>query len=409
MPSTPLSTFYGEVARLRTLYAAVRHSFRETAITTSAAVEGRKIKKYTPFTINPESATASAVLPSVQIFLSRLQQQFPRYLRETLFVRVISALEVFLIATVREVFVARRDLFHTEQRIEFSVGELLSADSVVDLWNRMIARELRKLQNQGFGDVVKYYRTRLGIEVGPSPVPLGYIEELHMRRHLLVHRLGRTDEQYRDRYNTAAKSVTIREEELAACFDRCHEFAAFVYSQAMERVRDSPSRIATARPEMRVELLLELQSGARDVAAREFIFQVVEHIVQLGDILESRQGEGDKTRLIVAGSRTSVRGYLKELRRRRDAQEVTLHEVTARRWGARATFPAGVLRDIAAKLPARPWPVGIHKSVALEFGLSKRDAWDAIGCILESVELTQLIASTDAAADTGTKEWHACV
>lgn len=139
VPSTPLSTFYGEVARLRTLYAAVRHSFRETAATTSAAVEARRIKKYTPFTINPESATASAVLPSVQIFLSRLQQQFPRYLRETLFVRVISALEVFLIEAVREVFVARRDLFHTEQRIEFSVGELLSADSVVDLWQRMIA------------------------------------------------------------------------------------------------------------------------------------------------------------------------------------------------------------------------------------------------------------------------------
>lgn len=234
-------------------------------------------------------------------------------------------------------------------------------------------------------------------------MPLGYIEELHMRRHLLVHRLGRTDDQYRDRYNTSAKSVTISEEELIACFDRGYEFAAFVYSQAMERARDTASRIST-RPEMRVELLLELQSGARDVATREFIFQVDEHIVQLGDILESRRREGDKTRLIVAGPRTSVRGYLKELRRRRAAQEVTLHEVTAQRWGARATFPVAVLRDIAARLPPRPWIVGIHKSIALEFGLSKRDAWDAIGGILESAELTQVIASNEVAADDGTKE-----
>src|SRR5204862_1595218 len=82
-------------------------------------------------------------------FLHKVKTQFPRYLREAIFVRLISALEVFLIDSVRDIFLARRDLFYSADKVEFAVSEVLSADSISQVWTKVINRELRKLHGRG--------------------------------------------------------------------------------------------------------------------------------------------------------------------------------------------------------------------------------------------------------------------
>ena len=45
------------------------------------------------------------------------------------------------------------------------------------------------------------------------------MEEYHDRRHLLVHRLGKADEQFRKKYNLKSQRITIEEDYLFECFD----------------------------------------------------------------------------------------------------------------------------------------------------------------------------------------------
>ena len=63
----------------------------------------------------------------------KLRNTYPQYLREILLVRAISALEVFLVDTVREVFIKRPDFFPKGKQLELSSGHLLSFHSVSEI------------------------------------------------------------------------------------------------------------------------------------------------------------------------------------------------------------------------------------------------------------------------------------
>jgi hypothetical protein len=47
--------------------------------------------------------------------LQRLKSQFPRYVRETIFVRLVTTLEVFLVDLAREILMSRIDLLQTKE------------------------------------------------------------------------------------------------------------------------------------------------------------------------------------------------------------------------------------------------------------------------------------------------------
>lgn len=45
------------------------------------------------------------------------------------------------------------------------------------------------------------------------------MQEYHDRRHLLVHRLGETDSQYRKKYNANTKSISISDDYIIGCME----------------------------------------------------------------------------------------------------------------------------------------------------------------------------------------------
>lgn len=155
--------------------------------------------------LNDKSEEVFFVANSKYDYLRKLEKSYGKYLREILLTRLISNLEVFLINIIKEIFLQRKDLFYKGKLIEFSQNELLSTESLSQLWTKIINKECRNLQNQGFAEIKKYYLITFGIDFNQSSISVKYLENLHEIRHLLIHRLGRVDSSYLHKYNFKVK------------------------------------------------------------------------------------------------------------------------------------------------------------------------------------------------------------
>jgi hypothetical protein len=151
-------------------------------------------------------------------------KQLPRILRETVFVRLLSAFEVFITDLVRAIYLARPDLLQRKEHIEISYSYIVSLRSISELISRLVNRDCRALTSGGFREYEKYFQSKVQIRFPELP---GYIQlqEINNRRHLLVHRLGLTDEQYRHAYNYDKKKAPIDESYLTAAFHTVRQFS----------------------------------------------------------------------------------------------------------------------------------------------------------------------------------------
>jgi hypothetical protein len=115
--------------------------------------------------------------------------------------------------------------------VELKQSDILSAKSTTEIFNKIINKELRRLSSGGFSEIVKYYKKTLLIDIAEIKPKREIIEEYHQRRHLLVHRLGKTDQFYRDRYNFSEPNITVEKYYLEHCFEDFREFAHEIHNQ----------------------------------------------------------------------------------------------------------------------------------------------------------------------------------
>jgi hypothetical protein len=116
---TPLRNLEAEIARLRGLYRTSVLSYGRTQRELRKEMYAEGYDRDVPVLADPNDPD-SVIANNAYAFLNRMNSQFPRYLRETIFVRLISALEVFIVNVTRELFLHRRDMFHTNEKIEGS-------------------------------------------------------------------------------------------------------------------------------------------------------------------------------------------------------------------------------------------------------------------------------------------------
>jgi hypothetical protein len=142
--------------------------------------------------------------------------QHVRYLRELIFIRLISALEVFLIDAIREGFLENAKVLKPspDAVVQISLGEFLSYSSLKEGLKTYINRETRSLQGQGYDAIRKYYLKSLEIDFSRSKSDLSIVARCHDDRHILVHSLGRVDDQYRHKYSTDIKALNLSETDL---------------------------------------------------------------------------------------------------------------------------------------------------------------------------------------------------
>ena len=130
---------------------------------------------------------------------------------KTIFVRLISSVEVFHVDLVRAIFTFRRDLLARDQTLELPYAYVASLTTLSELITKLVDRDCRAITSGGFDDATKYFKRRFEIDLKALQ---GYnaLSAAHDLRHVLVHRLGYTDEQYRhaslSRRSAASRSIS---------------------------------------------------------------------------------------------------------------------------------------------------------------------------------------------------------
>jgi len=324
------------------------------------------------------------VAHNVGHFRQLVTKQLPRILRETVFVRLLSAFEVFITDLVREIYLSRPDLLRRKEHIEISYSYIVSLRSISELISRLVNRDCRALTSGGFREYEKYFQSKFQIRFSELP---GYtqLQEINDRRHLLVHRLGLTDEQYRHAYNYNKKKAPIDESYLTAAFgtvrqfsDGLSEIATLIAAHVMSATSPSDGRIVT--------LALQLQNLSTNATLRtspDFRFLYNEKFYILSDFIVSHAIQDGQVDLVLKGPVDVLRVYARKVNALARKNELTIASLEREEV---VSISQELLEQVRAKLGQYPLSLDIHKNIAKELGIKERLAYLAIGQITKSGE-----------------------
>lgn len=376
------NNFRVEVSRLRQLYFTAKYAADETASVVTKKLRSRELDGNAKLYFEARQEDKYLISSSVFALGHRLKRQLPRYLRELIFIRAVSALEVFLVESVREVFALTKEPFKSNYVVEIPQAELLSAESLSEIFTKLINRECRNLHGGGFNAVKRYYLKSFGMNFADYCSILT-LEEHHDRRHLLVHQLGATDPLYKKKYNIEQKKLTVEESYLLECIDTLLAFAERVNEELDRRFTGITLLAATTRPVVcKILAALETES-ARNLILGTFQFWVENRLVFLRDILPSSMYLNENTvELNLAGDPAAVKQYLKKLKQYEKMGEL---RILARQGQSLkpCKLSAEEISKIRASLPEKPWPVGVHKVMAAKLALKTSDVFKAISLIVK--------------------------
>jgi hypothetical protein len=316
-------------------------------------------------------------------------------LRELVFVRLVTALEIFFIDLIRDAFLINKEPFKRQDvSPAFTQAELLSIHSTAEIYNKIINKECRKLTSGGFLDIVKFYRKYFNIEMGNFAPGLDKMQEYHDRRHLQVHRLGITDQSYRDKYKYSKHYTTIDDPYLIQCFQDFKNFSEMVYNQIKYQLENE--FIIKKKKEKIIEreakLIIIFPDQERPACLDpKFEFWCDDEFLMLQDILDNKKDHENECELSISGKIRQVKVYSKLVKayvRKSNAVFKKVEEPEVKVKVKKAPTPPNILDEILLeliqnKLPKQPWPTGIHKVIASEINVSNH---------LVSLAIQQLIS-----------------
>lgn len=322
-----------------------------------------------------------------------IKHELRNNLRELVFVRLITALEIFFIDLIKDAFLINKEPFKRQDiSPSFTQAELLSVNSTAEIYNKIINKECRKLSSGGFLDIVKFYRKYFNVDMGNFSPGLEKMEEYHDRRHLQVHRLGSTDQSYRDKYKYSKHFTTIGDEYLLACFQDFKNFSEMVKNQINYQLENEfiikKKKAKTIEREVNIILIFP-DKERPDYLNPEYEFWCDDEFLMLQDILDNKKDQDNICELTISGKLRQIKIYTKLLRTyvsKSNAIIKTVENVKAK--VKKAPIPLIVLDEnllklIQNKLPNQPWPTGIHKEIANEINVSNH---------LVSIAIQQLIS-----------------
>ena len=407
MNLTSFKRFHAELVRLDVLSRTCEFAFEVASRELRRQAREGRIDRAAPAYL-PSDPTCE-VAGSYYIILNKLDSQFPRCIRETVFVRLISTFEVFLVDLARDVFLRQSDLFHSAKTIELTHAEALSMSSTAQPRERILSTELRQLHSAGVREVAKYYERHMGIRFPDLIDDFTRLLELHDRRHLLVHRLGRADQSYRHKYGYDKKGVlSIATDYLQNALQTISEFADALQTEVASLLAAGVDRDSEAQNAFEVEIEIATASDeAEHLLAPSYGFVVNDRVVGergvvLNDILAYSRASDGWTTQVLCGDRETVRSYLREVKRlsKRGLLSVVrevVHEdpIGERRRQRPMTLDRGTVERIARLLPVKPWPTGVHKEIAMALSISNTQCSRAITAILRDESLSSLVGADD--------------
>lgn len=374
--------FRRELRRLVTLYNAVVHAFERAEKDLKKKVYNTD-EEYDPkTTVYLDQIESDLYLISGNSYelLNCYKNRFRRYIREVLIIRIVSTLEVFLIETLREIFLSRKDLFQNGKVIDFTYNELLSNTKITQVWSKILNKECRNLQNQGFLEFKKYYLKNMGIDFNRYPGGISFLEQIHDIRHLLVHQLGKIDRQYAHKYNESAKQIRINETDFREYIGSICSFAEYIAAESANLINKTEQKEQSSELLSYFIAITLLDEEARLLFQRDYTFFTNDELVRFSDIAVSVQMNGYAVKMELSGDATAIKEYRKILKRYEKNSFLRVG-VNKRTSTHQTEVSDEVLCRVKKLLPPEPFPVDIHKTIARDLGISNSEAYRIIAVI----------------------------
>ncbi len=369
--------FQTEFAHLEMLLASTLFAYDETILRSTQRAKEGFIDRKEPIFRTLAGGNEFKLANTLKSLHNKYKKSFRTILRETIFVRAISVLEVFLIDTVREILLARKDLFLNSEIVTISYPHLLSFKNSSEIFSYVINKECRNLQNGGFKDINKYFRNRLKIELNNFNEPLRIIFEYHDKRHLIVHRLGSTDKEYRHKYATEAKRVNISEKYLISAFKNIRAFCDFVLNESLQIINSADNCLIETDDSFAKIAVKTLDQKGSEAIKANYIFSFDDNVMQLKDLNFRTVKENDDIyNIIIAGDINFLKRYIAILKRLEfnKSIEIINIELTEAKPSKKKNVPISIemFEKIRNLLPPQPWEKGMHKIIASKLGVSNK-------------------------------------
>ena len=318
----------------------------------------------------------------------RFKKVYPPYLCDLLLVKLISILEVFFSDVTREVLASRRDILKqvyfrrgkessNSSVPKFSTFQLLSLNSFVDVENKLIDYESRTIANKSFVRLEKYFRDSLRIDFRRFDGDKEMLEKAYHTRNLLVHRLGKTDLDYRLSNKTTQTKVSVSRGFLLKLVTLVQAFADFISSEVSLLVsrQEQPSihNIVTCVATIVVE---PLSSKGQRALQRDFRFTYNDRLYLLGEFLYSYSTDENLSVIKVNGKVKEINAYLKTLKMFKRSGDVRIVAVHFERYVGKnkSRFPGDFLQEVAQALPNPPYSESQIDELANVLAMKRRNA-----------------------------------
>ncbi|WP_396596265.1 hypothetical protein [Dokdonia sp. R86516] len=193
--------------------------------------------------INPTLLTSiGSIEHSPTSLYQRLESLYPFKLRQLILISTITALEVYLTDVILEIFERDISPFKKDEPATFQKNYLLNLSSIQKLQKDIISKDFRNLTSGGLTQIEKYYKKMFDIDLKNLGVSFKEIEEIHIRRHLFVHRNGVTDNEYVRKFPQfgfrVAEQIHLEHDYLIESLNKISDFAGKVNNQIIAKFPD---------------------------------------------------------------------------------------------------------------------------------------------------------------------------
>lgn len=170
--------------------------------------------------------------------LKKFQKGYQQFLDEMVLIRLVTLLEVFLVDMVKTIFFYDKSLFYEKGKYELNISEFLLKDKF-SLETDYINKLTSKLGRSGFEEIEKLYLKKFNINFSYENLyNYNYtgLKQLHDTRHLIIHKLGKTDDKYRNDYNYSKKKISLSTEKVFYYLELIASFTKYIKKELETKI-----------------------------------------------------------------------------------------------------------------------------------------------------------------------------
>ncbi|MED1088327.1 hypothetical protein [Bacillus mycoides] len=328
--------FRAEWQRLKRIYHVTMYSYEETLKRVEDEAQSGMLHISDEIYYKEE-----LIARSYRELNQNLKVRFANMTRESLFIRLVSLLELYFNDSLVELSGKTFEPFKSQDEKTYKVAKLLSLSDVTSIQNEIIQNQVRAIILGGLERIRKFYNSKIKIDFAKSGINLKDIEKIYSNRNLIVHAGGVIDEVYIKKYGNenmkVGRRVEITEEfflnSLETVFnfvqyvtDRLEEDYDFVDQNAKSKDKENKKK-TTVEKKKKNEFIWEVElvgtfKSLNDIEKyldEQFQFGFGEKY-RLSDILINKTvSDNNIARWIIRGNREKIGvylGYMKRIKKR---------------------------------------------------------------------------------------------